>query len=459
MPGTSGGFEPVGVLDDIEQLADEELRNTTAGFSSTLGRIDSSGNDNNDEDQSEDAAETVPSPVHGTIERRTSTSHAVFHIFKANVGAGVFLLPSFYNATGAVPGLCLALITGIIVLDSTVALVDVKHRINQERVSTYSDVVEYVLGKYPRYFIDASLFITQCGFCVLYLQFSSGLLASLMPFPGDYFFFLAIGTLFVFPLTFFTHRLHVLAKASLFAAVCVIGVLGVAFFISVTRIVNRQSSDAAFAAQLSTRWVSFVSAHILALEGVGVILPVENSVADTSQFSSVMQTTLAGVTLLYVSFGQAGYVAFGSTITSSVLAALPSSQIAHGCQLALAVSLLFSYPLQFVPAVQIVDRKLGSTPNDTQFILTRAALNIAFALTAALAGSGAINKVAELLGAFVGAHLTIFFPTLLAVVMQGREGAFQLNLLTAKRIAYLLFAVVIWVGGTTLSIVNFQSGA
>ncbi|KPI84074.1 amino acid transporter [Leptomonas seymouri] len=71
---------------------------------------------------------------------------AVFHIFKGNVGAGVFLLPTYYRDVGYIVGpICIALL-GALMVDCTVSLLQVKHRINRVEVKTYPAVVEFVLG-------------------------------------------------------------------------------------------------------------------------------------------------------------------------------------------------------------------------------------------------------------------------------------------------------------------------
>ncbi len=436
-----------GVLTDLEQLVDVELRSTMP-----ILRID---------EHSEGPSDNLPSPTgYNRAFRKVSIFHAVFHIFKANVGAGVFLIPSFYNGTGAATGLAMATATGLIVLDSSLSLVEAKHRVDDERVNTYSEIVEHVLGKEARYYIDASLFFTQCGFCVLYLQFSCGLLASLMPFSGDYFFFLSLATAVVFPLTLLSDRLHMLAVASLLAAICVISVLCVAFFIAVTAIIAVQPSDATLTVGPTSLWLGFIAAHILALEGVGVILPVENAFSGCrSSFIGVIRSTLAAVIVLYTVFGVACYVAFGSTLSSSVIAALPPSLLAQACRFALATSLIFSYPIQFVPAIQIADRWFGSTSSDTSFILSRAGFNVLFGLTAASIGPGAINAVASFLGAFVGVHLTVFFPTLLSLVLdyQSDGGRLQLwTFRTLRQLGYLLFSIVVWIGGTAQCLAQWR---
>lgn len=52
----------------------------------------------------------------------SSLPKAAFHIFKGNVGAGVFLLASFYENTGYLLGAICVLLLGVLMIDCALVL-------------------------------------------------------------------------------------------------------------------------------------------------------------------------------------------------------------------------------------------------------------------------------------------------------------------------------------------------
>lgn len=71
----------------------------------------------------------------------SSLSRAAFHIFKGNVGAGVFLLASFYENTGYLLGAFCVLLLGVLMIDCALVLLQAKHVIDKPDVNTYPAVV------------------------------------------------------------------------------------------------------------------------------------------------------------------------------------------------------------------------------------------------------------------------------------------------------------------------------
>jgi solute carrier family 36 (proton-coupled amino acid transporter) len=70
----------------------------------------------------------------------------------------------------------------------------------------------------------------------------------------------------------------------------------------------------------------FFSTVIFAMEGIGVVMPVENSMAKPQHFlgcPGVLNTAMATVIVLYSVIGFFGYVRFGDEVKGSVTLNLP----------------------------------------------------------------------------------------------------------------------------------------
>jgi solute carrier family 36 (proton-coupled amino acid transporter) len=399
---------------------------------------------------------------------------AVFHVFKGNVGAGVFLLPTYYQDAGYLVGpICVALL-GALMVDCTVSLLRIKHRINHVEVKTYPAVVEYILGDWFQKFTQFALVFTQFGFCVMFLQYASSMLASLFEERWVYPVTVAMSTVVITPMTFISNKLHLLVYASMLAGVFVVIILVGTTVVDAQHIASQGVAAGVVAAVPTARLIVFLSGHMFSLEGVGVVLPVENSLPPEKRvpFCHVLRYTLVSIVAFYVFFGVLGYVAYGEKLHTSVVLALPPSVVKKVLQVLLGLSLIFGFPIQYVPAIQIVDKMFDVNINNDRLkaYLVRAGLNVIFAALAIFIGGNTINIFASFLGAFAGVHLMITVPTLLALqvdhALNGDKDNYNYKeyLLmvfkgpyTLRRCSYylyLLLALVIWVGGLYFTIVS-----
>lgn len=94
-------------------------------------------------------------------------------------------------------------------------------------------------------------------------------------------------------------------------------------------------------------------------------------------------------------------------------------------QCLLGVSLILGYPIQYVPAIQIIDKafhiksRVNNVNTNNKFSAkaygVRIALNVFFGVIAVSIGADTIDVLASFIGAFAGVHLMITIPSLLAL--------------------------------------------
>ncbi|EPY29697.1 solute carrier family 36 (proton-coupled amino acid transporter) [Angomonas deanei] len=336
----------------------------------------------------------------------STLSRAVFHIFKGNVGAGVFLLPAFYKDAGYLLGGILIVLLGALMIDCVSLLLKIKLKADRPDVKTYPAVVGFVLGGFFLQVTKFSLIFTQFGFCVMFVQYASSIFSELFCGGGYYPLFVLLSVVVVTPFTFFSNKMGILAYASIIAGLFVAAVLVGTTAADIKYLHDDGVAPGIHAVVPTARLLVFLSGHMFSLEGIGVVLPVENSLApqDRPTFRIVVKYTLAVVVAIYITFGILGYMAYGETLHNSVVVALPSSHFKNVLQCLLGLSLLFGYPIQYVPAIQLVDKSLGvSLEGDRKKALgLRLLLNTMFGLCAAFIGGETINIFASFLGSFVG---------------------------------------------------------
>jgi proton-coupled amino acid transporter len=388
---------------------------------------------NDDEEEMED----------GELARRkfvpdTPLHLGAFHIFKGNVGVGVFLLPMVYNDMGYILSPMIAIPIGIVVTDCMLMLLRSKLAISRSKVQTYPEVAEFVFGSIMRVVVNAAIVMTQFGFCLMYLQGAATIFSELVDFDGSYKVFVFLQLFLVMPLCFLSHNLKVLAVSSATATFlvwfCVIGTM--VFF-------GKQLSGDDGIARTTTatgsvsKWALFVASNLAVLEGINIVLPVENAVskADKPRVPSMVHGTMSAIVALYAVYGTLGYLAYGCALKNTSVTALPINAIGDALRIGLAFNLLLTYPLQFVPAIQIVDKALGIPANRTggkskKAVLTRVGINILIMALAMLIGGDTLSLIVSFIGATAAVFLAMILPALLglhtayAVEHDGpREGA------------------------------------
>lgn len=92
-----------------------------------------------------------------------------------------------------------------------------------------------------------------------------------------------------------------------------------------------------------------------ALEGIGLVIPVETSMKDPSQFPFVLRTALFILTTVLMTVGTLGYMTFGAGTKSIILLNFEQTPIVNIVKVVLILGILFTYPLQIVPVFQLFE--------------------------------------------------------------------------------------------------------
>jgi proton-coupled amino acid transporter len=85
------------------------------------------------------------------------------------------------------------------------------------------------------------------------------------------------------------------------------------------------------------------------MEGIALLLPVENAMAEPEKFPEVLRNSCIGLDVLLSSFSTLGYVTFGTETADLITLNLPpSDKVVVLMQVLYSVSLFFTYPLMML---------------------------------------------------------------------------------------------------------------
>lgn len=98
--------------------------------------------------------------------------------------------------------------------------------------------------------------------------------------------------------------------------------------------------------------------------GVGMVLPLENAMANKTHFPRVLKLTIALITFVFASFGICGYLAFGQATQDLVTLNIEGhGAMASSVKLLICAGLFFAYPMMLFPvfeALEVVVLRTGS---------------------------------------------------------------------------------------------------
>jgi len=161
---------------------------------------------------------------------------------------------------------------------------------------------------------------------------------------------------------------------------------------------------------------NFFGVSICVFEGVGMVLPVYNSMKNPDSFKQIWGGTMGIVTALYMFFGVFGYVAYRPFIEDIILANLPHIHLTIAVKLCFCLGLYLTYPLMLFPVIEIWEEIAGRAADTTksfkQSLLWNSARSILVILTGVLAMYiPKLNLFIALIGASGSTMLAFVLPT------------------------------------------------
>eukprot|EP01065_Artemidia_motanka_P017845 TRINITY_DN21248_c0_g1_i1.p1 TRINITY_DN21248_c0_g1~~TRINITY_DN21248_c0_g1_i1.p1 ORF type:complete len:623 (+),score=212.63 TRINITY_DN21248_c0_g1_i1:89-1957(+) len=335
---------------------------------------------------------------------------AGFHVFKANVGAAIFSLSAAYTYSGAVVGTLIILGGAVVCVHCMLLLVECKQKLGDSKVQTYGEVAWRAFGKVGRRMVCIFLVVTQLGFCCVYFQFAGGMLGAVLP-GGQRFWMMSL--LLPACLLCFLPSMKRLIPAAVFATVATIVALCAVSGYSLGKLKDNGVAESTTAVVSPFLWPVCIGNVVSAFEGIGLVLPIENSMRDKESFPRLLVISFCFITFLYISIAAAGYAAYGTTLAGSIITVLPHEAAAGTVRLCMAVAILLTYPIQFFPAIQVIEGWVFPAPARYQATLaaSRETLSKLARLRAAsknLALRVALCSVIALLAVAVGDQMGLF---------------------------------------------------
>jgi solute carrier family 36 (proton-coupled amino acid transporter) len=344
---------------------------------------------------------------------------AMLLLLKSFVGTGVLFLPrAFLNGGMLFSSLVLL---GVASLSFHCFILLVNTRLKVE--GSFGDMGGILYGRTMRFMILSSIVLSQVGFVAAYIVFTSENLQAFVLAVSNCKSFIDIKFMVLMQLVIFLplSLIRDISKLGFTALVAdafiMLGLIYLYYYDIGTIVENKGVADITLFNPSS--WTLFIGTAIFTFEGVGLIIPIQESMKRPQNFPKVLALVMIIITVLFTSIGALSYAAYGSTTKTVILLNLPQdNKMANAVQFMYSLAILLSTPLQLFPAIRILENELFSRSgkynpyikwkkNAFRFFLVVVCALIAWG------GADDLDKFVALVGSFACVPLVYVYPPLL----------------------------------------------
>jgi len=186
-------------------------------------------------------------------------------------------------------------------------------------------------------------------------------------------------------------------------------------------------------------WFLFLGTSVLLFEGsITLLVPLieaVNTPEDKQKFPSMYRTVIIGIVSFYAFFGTVCWMAIGDSVRTVMTTSLPQGMLATMIQLAYSLAVIFTFPLQNFPSLEIVCASVekilpkrggdGKTPSASKMLkgsyreisngqrnIISSMVVVSLSIVAVLAMDD-LDKVVSIMGGLFGCPLAFVFPPLI----------------------------------------------
>ncbi|XP_030031989.2 proton-coupled amino acid transporter-like protein CG1139 isoform X1 [Manduca sexta] len=404
---------------------------------------------------------------HRNITHPTSTLGAFFHLLKSSLGSGFLAMPAAFRNTGLIPGCIGTALVAVIATHCVHILVSTSREVCKEArtaAMSYTDTCEWVfklgpkkLRKYSthvRHFVDSAMAGVCLGGTSVYVIFIASSLKDIFDhfIPEHKLSVEAYCGILLVPLILITQirYLKFLVPFSIFANVCLVLTFGITCYYTFQDIPWPNEAELITGV---TRWPLFLSTAIFAMEGINVVMPIENEMAKPKHFlgcPGVLNSTMIFVAVVYGIVGIFGYLKYGNTVQGSVTLNLPQGEIlALVAKVLVATAVFFTYCLQMYAPMDIIWTRLRGNFSKRYHNVSQIGMRtISVILTVVLAAAVPdLELLIGLVGAIFFSTLGLLIPVVVETVHKWHRGLGPCGIILWKNFLLLLFYFVVLLSG------------
>lgn len=407
---------------------------------------------------------------HRDQKKTTSDSGALLHMLKSSLGSGILAMPMAFKNAGLLLGAVGTIVVGILCTYCVHMLVHCSQVLSARTRTpklSFADTAKVAFAHGPakfrafeniaKEFVNMALFFTYYLGNTVYIVFIASsfkqVLDNHMGFELNIRIYILLICIPLIPLGIIRN----LKNLVLFSAVATIFIIvGIAFTLYFT-VTDLPDTSTRHNVAPITQFPLFFCTVLFAMEGIGTVLPIENSMKTPGHFLGkfgVLNIAMAVVIAFYSMVGYCGYLKYGDDTKGSITLNLPKDALSELIKVLVALSILFTYGLQFgVPSEIVWERIKHKVPIPRQeigYYIMRGLMIIGTVMIGAIIPN--LGPIISLVGAVCFSLLGLFCPAVIDYVTFYDPNAPWYNPRSLKNIIIIIISLGALVSGTYYSL-------
>jgi len=394
--------------------------------------------------------------VRASRSANSSTAKTFFTLLKAFVGTGIMFLPNAFNNGG----ILFSSVAMVVVSAITMVAFHILLKCKSQYSGGYGELGQKIAGDRMRDLILWSIALSQLGFVCAGIVFVAENLSTFFNAVTDGRSPCRIEEPFVVqpfvlvPLAWI-RNISKLGPAALLADVCIL--IGVTYIYQYDfSVLSSQGIHKTVVLFNPEKYTLMIGAAIFTFEGIGLILPIQSSMAKPERFEWLLGVVMFIITVLFTSVGALCYATFGKFTQVEIINNFPQdSKLVNAVQFLYSVAVLVGTPVQLFPALRIFESRIfghrsGKVDLRTKWVKNAFRVGILTICAAiSILGTGNLDKFVALIGSVACVPLVYVYPAylhLLGVATTRRERLLD--------IAMMLLGTVCMIYTTIITVAN-----
>ncbi|KAI1363158.1 transmembrane amino acid transporter [Xylaria arbuscula] len=341
-------------------------------------------------------------------------------LLKAFIGTGIMFLPkAFENG-----GLLFSSITMVVVSVLTMLAFHLLLACKAKYGKGYGEMGEAIVGNWMRLVVLSSITLSQLGFVTSGIVFVAENMNSFLEAvtqgrnPLSPTQLILIQVLVLIPLSYI-RNISRLGFIAVFADACILIGVSYIYYYDIAHLASH-GMDSSVVFFNPSRYTLMIGSAIFTFEGIGLILPIKDSMAKPEHFEWLLGLIMFLITIIFTAVGALCYATFGKDTSIEIINNYPqTSKLVNAIQFLYSLAVLGGNPVQLFPALQILEKGIFGHRSGKRSLRTKWKKNSfrsAMVLVCggvAIIGTGNLDKFVALIGSFACVPLVYIYPAFL----------------------------------------------
>ncbi|KAG6450758.1 hypothetical protein O3G_MSEX006744 [Manduca sexta] len=407
---------------------------------------------------------------HRNIKNPNTDIRSLANLLKSSLGTGILAIPLAFASSGWALGIVGTIITAFVCGHCVHIFVMTSRgccKVERKPLLSYSATCKAAFANGPKatrplattafLFAEFSLFFTYIGVCCIFTVLIADSIKQLFDryvtttnISVEYY------CLFILvPLSLMVQIRHLkwLAPFSLLANILLIATFAICLYYIFRDELNfsdkKPVGDPA-------RFPAYLSTVIFAMEGIGVVMPVENMMKNPKNFTKILTIAMATILILYSALGLFGYFRYGDVLRGSITLNLPIDDWPAICAKSfIALSIFLTYPLHFFVVLDIFTRHVEPQIQKKYRSISQVVVRIACVWVCGGIGIALpmLEQIINFVGALFYSILGLIIPGVVETVFRW-DNLGKYNWILWKNILIVLFGMCCLLSGCAVTIMD-----